>query len=228
MSKTVHQIELPRFTRHFGLPRSAREARRALASPVIQSVFGFALGPEGTNIMQAASLWHAEMEVSEKAELIACETPEEAVLRARAVADPRVLAIYWTCAVFVREHQIFFENPDTLPFIFQQEMQLDEMQLASRPEVARTFNGFRPDWRILSHPSPAPLVSSLPCSVIGANSNAEAARRCAAGEGEFCITTESARKIYGLVSRHNFGSPTMVFFGGISQSGADLFRLAFE
>jgi hypothetical protein len=55
-----------------------------------------------------------------------------------------------------------------------------------------------------------------------ADSNAEAAVRCAAGEAEACITTESARRLYGLVKLHSFGSPEMVFFGGICQRGAEL------
>jgi hypothetical protein len=178
--------------------------------------------------MQAASRWHDEMGVREKADVISCETPEQAVLRARATMARGVLAIYWTCAVFVRENKVFFDNPDTLPFVFQQTMRLDDMQLASRPGVAGDFNSFPAEWRILSHPSPAPLVSGLTCSVINVNSNADAARRCAAGEGEACITTENARKIHGLVKLHSFGSPEMVFFGGICQRGSALLSRAFH
>jgi hypothetical protein len=228
MLKTEPLIELPVFTQHCDLPRTMNETRRALRSGIIRSVQSFALGPDGTNIMLAASRWHDAMGVSKKADLIPCETPEQAVLRARATMASGVLAIYWTCAVFVRENKVFFDNPDTLPFVFQQTMQLDEMQLASRPEVASDFKSSHADWRILSHPSPAPLVSGLACSVINANSNADAARRCAGGEGEACITTETARKIHGLVKLHSFGSPEMVFFGGISQGGSALLGRAFH
>jgi hypothetical protein len=131
MLKTQQLIELARFTWHHDLPASVHDVRRALSSPVIESVCSFALGPEGTNIMQAARLWHAEMEVSHKSKLVPCKTPEEAVQHARATTTtPGMLGIYWTCAVFIRENQIFFDNPDTLPFMFQQVMPLDEMQLA--------------------------------------------------------------------------------------------------
>jgi hypothetical protein len=228
MPKREQQFELPVFTRHGDLPRTTNEIRRALGSSIVKSVCSYALGPEGTNIMQAAGRWHDAMGISKKAELISCETPEQAVLLARATVTSGVLAIYWTCAVFVRENKVFFGNPDTLPFIFQQTMLLDEMQLASRPEVAGNFNCFPADWRILSHPSPAPLISRLDCSVINADSNADAARRCAAGEGEACITTENARKIHGLVKLHSFGSPEMVFFGGICQHGSVLLNRAFH
>jgi len=221
-------IGLPIFAPYHDLPRTTTEARRALRSPIIQSVRSYALGPEGTNIMQAASRWHDEMGVAEKADLIPCETPEQAVLRTRETIEPGVLGVYWTCAVFVRENKVFFDNPDTLPFVFQQAMQLDDMQLATRPELLDDFDSLPADWRILSHPSPAPLVRQLGCSVINVNSNADAAMRCAAGEGEACITTESARKIHGLLKLHSFGSPEMVFFGGICQHGVALLKRTFD
>jgi prephenate dehydratase len=194
---------------------------------LIRSVRSFVLGPEGTNIMQAADRWHQKMRITEKAELVSCDTPEEAVLRARATTAKGVLAIYWTCAVFVRENRVFFDNPDTLPFGFQQIMQLDEMQLATRAELASEFVDPSLRWRILSHPSPAPLVSRLGWPLVEANSNSDAARRCAAGEAEACITTETSRQLNGLVKLHSFGSPEMVFFGGICRHGAKLLRNAF-
>lgn len=224
MSKTLAPFQLPIFSSYRDLPRTAADARRALRSSTIRSVRSYALGPAGTNIIQAAERWHEAMGIAKKSELLPCDTPEQAVLQARATTEQGVLAVYWTCAVFIRENQVFFDNPDTLPFIFQQTMQLDDMQLAARPEVV---SGSSAEWRILSHPSPAPLVSRLACSIIHVNSNADAARRCAAGEGDACITTETARRIYGLATVHSFGSPEMVFFGGICQPGAALLRHAF-
>lgn len=226
MSKTRPPFQLPIFSSYRDLPRTATDARRALRSSSIRAVRSYALGPEGTNIIQAAERWHKEMGITTKSHLLPCDTPEQAVLHARATTERGVLAIYWTCAVFIRENQVFFDNPDTLPFIFQQTMQLDDMQLAARPEVVGG-SCFPAGWRILSHPSPAPLVSSIACSIVNVNSNADAARRCAAGEGDACITTETARRIYGLVTVHSFGSPEMIFFGGICQPGAALLRRAF-
>jgi hypothetical protein len=219
-------VELPVFPPACELPDTAWELRRVLASLIIRRVHSHVLGPAGTNIMQAAERWHERMHITEKAELVICETPEQAVLRARATTERDVLAIYWTCAVFVRENQVFFNNPDTLPFSFQQTMPLDEMQLATRPELAMQFMESVAEWRILSHPSPAPLVSKLRCLVIEVSSNAAAAKRCAAGEAEACITTETSRRLYGLVKLHSFGSPEMVFFGGICRRGALLLRRA--
>jgi hypothetical protein len=209
------------------LPGSFEEIRRALSSSTLRRVRSYVLGPAGTNIMQAAELWHTRMGVTQKAELVLCDTPEQAVLMAKADMQAGVLAVSWTCAVYVGENGIFFNNHDTLPFFFQQVMPLDEMQLATRPGLERQFPSMFAKWRTLSHPSPAPLLNRLGCSVIHVNSNADAARRCAAGEGEACITTETARKIYGLVKLHNFGSPEMVFFGGICRAGAALLKRAF-
>jgi hypothetical protein len=217
---------LPVFSPACELPLDVEETRRALASRTIRRVHSHVLGPPGTNIMQAAERWHENMRITEKAELVICDTPEQAVSQARATTEGDVLAIYWTCAVFVRENRVFFDNPDTLPFTFQQAMPLDEMQLATRPELAERFTESVAGWRILSHPSPAPLVAKLRCQVVEADSNAAAAGRCAAGEAEACVTTETARRLYGLVKLHSFGSPTMIFFGGVCQRGATLLRRA--
>jgi hypothetical protein len=60
--------------------------------------------------------------------------------------------------------------------------------------------------------------------VIPAKSNADAAIRCSHGEAEACITTETAQRLNGLATLYRFGSPPMVFFGGISSHRIDLLR----
>jgi len=220
--------ELPVFPPASGLPRAAETTRRALGSRVIRSVNSYALGPEGTNIIRAATTWHVEMGIAQKSAVIPCGTVEESVMRTRANTSAGCLSLFWTCAVFTRENQVFFENPDMLPFAFWLCMPLDEMQLACRPGLAADLEpvAIRAGWRILTHPSPAPLVKSLGCEIIEAKSNADAAVRCAAGEGEACVTTEAARLRYGLAKVRSFGSPDMVFFGGIGQHGLVLLRQA--
>lgn len=202
-------------------PASAEDALR---SEQIVKVVCFCLGPSGTNIEQAATKWLERMGVMHKGEVILESTPEACLHKARQVVEDGVIAVFWTCAVYFHESEFFFTNPDVYPFFFQEEMLLDEMQLAAKPEKARLIGerSFIPaGWLIASHPSPVHLIRDLGCEAMLVNSNAEAAKVCASGETELCITTEKARQAYGLVKIHEFGSPNMVFFGGVTQHGLD-------
>lgn len=220
---------LPVFLPLPDLSRSSWAVRRALHSSRVTKSVHCVLGPHGTNIAHAASHWSIRMHVTNKSELRYCCTPEAAIEAARTTRGD-VLAVFWTCAVYFQEHLVFFDNPDCLPFFFAEEMPLDEMQLAARPDVVgqATLGQFPAAWRILSHPSPAPLLKSLPCRVMVANSNADAAARCAKGEAEACITTRTARELHRLIHVHTFGSPLMVFFGGITSQGLRLLIDAFH
>jgi hypothetical protein len=217
---------LPCFRPAGGLPESDEDIRNALASDLIVQIRHFALGPEGTNISQACRRWTARMQIGHKADTVLCDTPEDSIVAARQLADPGALGVFWTCAVYSREMEVFFRNPDTLPFFTQETMALDKMQLATRPALAAELHDSRVPcgWRIAVHPSPAALLPPHHRNVVLVNSNAVAAIDCAAGRVEACITTESARARQGLTSLHCFGSPEMVFFGGITHAGAELIR----
>ncbi len=202
---------------------------KALRSPVVKKVVSFALGPDGTNIAQAAQQWHAEMGIKDKATINLCELPEAAVTRALAVQEEGTLGVFWTCAVFRRLNEIFFDNPETFPFFFSYDMLLDEMQLAAVSREESRLD--RPALMVIAtHVSPARLVKDLVgnggARLVDASSNAEAARRCAAGEITACVTTESARMLHHLTTLHKFGSPLMVFFGGITKTGLNLLTAA--
>jgi hypothetical protein len=218
---------LPSFPSPQGLLDDPEEIARVLRSAAVREVRCFALGPEGTNIAQACRRWLLRNGIEEKSTMVLCPTPEESVIACRreTAVDRGILGLFWTCAVFDREKEVFFENPDVYPFFVQETMLLDEMQLAARPDrLAESGGAVLAHWRIASHPSPAPLLAELPCPVVRVRSNADAAARCAAGEFEACITTESARLIHGLTRLHVFGCPPMVFFGGITAEASRLFR----
>lgn len=206
------------------LPDCPEVTKRLLNSHRIELIRSFPLGPEGTNIQRASELWLRKNGIEAKSVTQLCATPEAAIEEARRVQNSGELAVFWTCAVFLREHQVFFRNPDLYPFFSQVTMQLDDMQLSTRPEVCGQIIGSQvPDhWTVLSHPSPLPLLENVPVAIELANSNADAAVRCRNGEAEACITTQSACKINGLVTLHRFGRPNMVFFAGITQHGASL------
>lgn len=209
-----------------GLPKTDEEIKVSLRSPLVRKIHCFALGPEGTNISQACEQWIERVGIGEKTVVCLCETPEISLEMACQIVAEGELGIFWTCAVYYNLHKLFFENPDTLPFFITEVMLLDEMQLAARKEMAASLGEELPIWwKIASHPSPAPLS---PYPTLKASSNAQAAKLCACGEVEACITTESARQIHDLVKLHSFGSPPMVFFGGITTRGAEVIKKAYE
>jgi hypothetical protein len=227
MSERADLGLLPAFLSASDLQADPEWVGQVLGSPAVREVRCFALGPEGTNIAQACVGFLRRLGIEHKSTLTLCATPEDSIAAARRETAPErgILGLFWTCAVFNRVKEVFFRNPDVLPFFIQETMLLDEMQLATRPELALENGRSIPaEWRIASHPSPIPLVEMLPCPIVPALSNSDAAALCAAGESEACITTESAREIYGLVRLHRFGSPPMVFFGGITGGGASFFR----
>lgn len=221
-----------------GLPRSDAEIQKVLQLFAVKNVKCFALGPEGTNIGQACQRWIERMDIFHKTSVEFCDTPEISLEKAHAFTKPseQKVGVFWTCAVFYALNRLFFENPDVYPFFAQEVMLLDEMQLAVRKEEFQRFSG-QPvefgEWleraRVASHPSPAPLVQNISgLTVVKANSNAEAARMCADGQVELCITTEKSREIYGLMKLHSFGSPEMVFFAGITAEGAEIIKKAYQ
>lgn len=230
IENTSEVARLPVFPPAPGLPPAGEATRRALGSRAIRCVRSYALGPEGTNIIRAATKWHADMGIAHKATVVPCETVEESVTLTRSDLTDGHLSIFWTCAVYFRENQVFFDNSDMLPLLFWQILPLDEMQLACQPRFAAEskLGAIPREWRILTHFSPAPLVKGLGCELLEARSNADAAVRCAAAEAEACITTEAARRCTGLVKLHSFGSPDMFFFGGISRHGITLLTRAHE
>jgi hypothetical protein len=217
------------FSEMKGLPQNEQDQILTFQSDIIRKVICFSLGPLGTNIGQASGNWLERMCIGRKAEIRFFDTPEICLQEARKITGDGVVAIFWTCAVYSQESQFFFGNPDVWPFFTQEIMLLDEMQLATIPEnYLAVKDGIIPEgWKISSHPSPQHLVKSLNREIILVNSNSAAAKHCRDGYSSACITTEAARGIYGLATIHSFGSPPMVFFGGITEHGANVIEKAF-
>ena len=207
------------------LPRCEKNIQRHLLSPLVKRIHSFVLGPAGTNISQASDQWLKRMGLWEKSSTQLCITPEESLEKALMVTAAGEMGLFWTCAVYFKLNELFFRNPDVLPFFVQERMALDRMQLATRQELMREAQaGFPKAWTIASHLSPSPLILDTGCGVRQTNSNAAAAELCASGQTELCVTTESARMLHGLRTVFEFGSPEMIFFGGITQSGIQLIR----
>lgn len=215
------------FLEYSGLPTEEWDLKCVLETQWVKRVVMCALGPEGTNIAQASQLWVEKMGIADKAEVRLCETPEASLEKARTFTEDGVIAFYGTCAVYTHEARFFFQNPRDLPFFAQVTMNLDVMQLATRSElVAVIQDDILPGtWQIAAHLSPHFLLTEEMMSRwVEAKSNGDAAKMCAQGEVEVCITTESARRIFNLVGLHTFGSPPMVFFFGITEDGAKFLK----
>ncbi len=217
--------ELPRFIE---VPEiDQKKLIEVLKRNEIKEIRHFVLGPPGTNIDQASHRWAEETNLSEKSKYIYCKTPEKAIEEAKKIKDGKVLPIFWTCAVYFNLYKVFFENPDTVSFLIVYPMKLDKMQLCTRKEKLKEIkDGIPFHWKIGVHPSPAPLLKSLKSTILWTTSNSKAAEICKKGRVDACVTTEEARKKYGLVKIHEFGSPVMIFFGGTTKKGAKLLKKA--
>lgn len=189
MKAKTKPAPLPKARAHFGavgfrlrqfpvntrLPETDADIRRVMQHDSIQEIVHCVLGPAGTNISQAAQRWSIRHGLASKTSSLLCDTPEQALQRARMLTDEDRLALFWTCAVYYREHAIYFENPDCYPFFAQEIMQLDALQLAARSEsMDLKLIGSNIVLRIASHPSPVVLLSGFPCQTVAANSNAGA------------------------------------------------------
>ncbi len=192
--------------------------KQRLRSDDIRAVPVYALGPAGTNLQQASQKWIKAMEIEKKSEITLCPTPEISVERAQEVSEPGIVPIFALCAVYFSLCRLYFKHGSNYTFLSHLYAPLDEMQLASHHN---SLNELAPNAKIATHVSPASLLDDTAYERVIVNSNSEAARRCAAGDVDACITTESARKIYGLKRNFLFGSPSMLFTFGTTRHGVE-------
>ncbi len=240
---------LKRFIVKDGLPQSESEIIAALKHPAVKKILHFVLGPRKiSNIPQAAEMWIVQNELTGKSELVIGLTPDVYIKDALAVSEEGTVVLVWTCAVYGQEKDLFFGHLDTVLFFVQQTMPLDHMQLATSvyrlPQNEQNWqaviNGISEKlslpsaWKTLaSHPSPKPLLDPLlnansHVSWVQSTSNGAAAEECAAGKVDACICTETARQDTGLIQIWDFGTPDMVFFGGLTEAGAGVVRQAHQ
>ncbi|NUM24998.1 MAG: hypothetical protein HUU49_00040 [Candidatus Buchananbacteria bacterium] len=235
---------LPTFLSKVGLPSTEAETVALLRCDEVSEVRCFVLGPRKiSNIPQACELWLRQNGLEDKAQLVIGERPDHYLLEAQAVHEPGVVPVFWTCAVYGKEKELFFGDAvNTHMFLFSQVMPLDHMQLACLPgkltlEAVRTICDLEllpGHWkRLASHPSPKPLLNGLldhnpQTTWVEANSNGFAAEMVKSGQADACITTETARLEQGLERLHDFGTPDMVFFGGVTKHGVELLKRVHE
>lgn len=201
------------------------DLREALRSSHVSHIRMHALGPAGTNIHQASERYIARHGLTEKTELIVhdrgIEPPEYAECAARE-KEEGVLPLHMECAVYYGMRELFCKRMHEAVFADHEYMPLDEMQLAANNHSPKNDEILK----LASHPSPVDLVHPwLRSGTVQhqkASSNADAALQVCDGVADVCITTESARRLYGLEKIHSFGSPMMVFTVGTPYSTEEL------
>lgn len=190
--------------------------RDILRSASVRKVIAHALGPAGTNISQAMKQYIEALGVEDKTNLVVHSGVEPMAYAEMALGEvePNVVPIHMECAVYYEMGKMFDERRGEVVFADHHYMPLDAMQLASIKEIEElAASGVM---RIATHPSPKPLVAPWvnagKAEWTKATSNSEAAQMVLRNEVDACVTTGSGlAQAKGLVSRHVFGSPIMLF-----------------
>lgn len=156
------------------------------------------LGPAGTNCELAARRWGDRTGLA--VPIILHGTLEEAADHVAASAGTALVA----CCAYPELHTLVYERIGRLTMVDCFLMATHHMVLARRTETACAVS-------ICVHPAPAALAPASYATVLGASSNSDAARRCASGLADACVTTLTAAVTEGLDIVQDFGPVTLSF-----------------
>jgi prephenate dehydratase len=158
------------------------------------------LGPSGTNLEMAAYHWFSSH--GREPDVRLHPTLESALPELSGDGHEAVLA----CAVYPDLHSLVFHNLDRLAMV-------DSFILPTYDMVFATRAGAAPVRTVVSHPAPQSLAraASPDAALTLVTSNSEAARQCASGVADGCITTSKAAADHGLDVRRNFGPVPMIY-----------------
>lgn len=157
------------------------------------------LGPQGTNCEAAAINWLMENNINGK--IFLHDTLEQGMVSMNKDTNKSVLL---GCVVYPELHNLVFKNRGTSQLVECFVFPTMPMLLAAR-DSAHKFNS------IASHPAPVALIPDKFKERILVNSNAVAAKKCANGHVDACITTEKSAIQNGLVIIKNYGPIPMGF-----------------
>jgi prephenate dehydratase len=158
------------------------------------------LGPSGTNLEMAAQYWFTSR--GREPEVRLHKSLESAVPGLSDDGHEALLA----CAVYPDLHWLVFQNLGMLAMVDSFILPTYDMVFATREDTAELN-------LVVSHPAPQSLVRrvSQTCELRIVLSNSQAARDCASGAADGCVTTSKAAADNGLVIRRNFGPVPMVY-----------------
>lgn len=159
------------------------------------------LGPSGTNLEMAAHHWFTARGRTPCVRLHA--TLESAVPGLSGDGHEALLA----CAVYPDLHSLVFRNLGRLAMVDAFILPTYDMVFATRGQDAAGVT------TVASHPAPQSLVQQVnPAATVSiVSSNSQAARDCASGVTDACITTSRAAADRGLVIERSFGPVPMVY-----------------
>ena len=155
------------------------------------------LGPSGTNCELAARTWFQHQ--GREGEVVLHRTLEEAADCAVATPDAALMA----CIAYPDLHNLVYTRYHSLVLVDCLIIPTHGMVLAARP-------GLDTIGSVATHPAPATLVPDG-AAVRFVTSNSQAARDCAQGLVDACITTQAAMSEHGLELVRDFGSLSMGF-----------------
>ncbi|TNV21668.1 hypothetical protein FH968_06155 [Buttiauxella sp. B2] len=163
------------------------------------------LGPAGTNCEKAAHLWLENN--NQGGEVRLHQTLESAAKYMEQNENNDVLL---GCIVYPYLHHLVFKNLQHLKLIDCFVMDTHNMLLASRLDNVRKIKS------VGSHPAPQDLIHQIKgvdknVAIELFNSNSEAAKQCAAGTVDGCITTLLAAQQCQLNILADFGPVPMGF-----------------
>lgn len=157
------------------------------------------LGPKGTNCEAAALYWLEKNNIN--GSVILHDTLEKGMDSMRCDTEDSVLL---GCVVYPELHNLVFNNKDVSEIVGCFVFPTMPMLLAARNELHEPG-------KIASHPAPVALIPDYFVDTILVNSNSVAAKFCADGVVDACITTEKAATDYGLIILQDYGQIPMGF-----------------
>ena len=157
------------------------------------------LGPTGTNCEAAAENWLMENKIN--GNVILHDTLEEGMISMKQDSKESVLL---GCVVYPDLHNLVFRNRTASKLVDCFVFPTMPMLLAARDESFE-YN------TIASHPAPVALIQKKFNKRILVNSNAVAAKKCADGIVDACITTEKSAVNNGLKIIQDYGPIPMGF-----------------
>ena len=158
------------------------------------------LGPSGTNLELAAYHWFSVR--GRQADVRLHPSLESAIPGLTSDGHEGLLA----CAVYPDLHSLVFENLGRLAMVDSFILPTYDMVFATRADTTDVTC-------VVSHPAPQSLVRrvSADCTLHLVLSNSQAAKDCARGAADGCVTTSKAAADNGLVVRRSFGPVPMVY-----------------
>jgi prephenate dehydratase len=156
------------------------------------------LGPPGTNSELAAYRWFDRAGTS--GSVVLHPTLEQAADHVAATRGTALIA----CAAYPQLHMLIYSRIDRLRMVDCMMMPTHRMVLARRRDAKAAAS-------ICVHPAPEALVPASYVTRIPAESNSDAARFCARGRADACITTLAAARAVGLELVRDFGAIMLSF-----------------